>query len=306
MSRTLNIAHRGARTLAPENTIAAARKALEVGADMWELDVSLTADGELVVMHDDTLTRTTNAESLFPNRAPWHVADFTLAEIKQLDTGGPFLTTDPFEQIGAGAITPLEQAALRGEPVPTLREALQFTADHRWRVNVEIKPLPAGMLTFPLAERVVAAIESLAMAGRVLVSSFVPLILMRIKALNPAIAVAVLSEGVLSPATLDRWLPHPGYDLTPMHYFSGDDPAAFLGQLGINVYHPYYAMVSPAVIRSLQAAGIALNVWTVNNPAHMHRLIEAGVSGLITDYPQLLTPILANAHNPNLTGFENL
>ncbi len=149
MHRPLNIAHRGARSLAPENTLAAARKALEAGADMWELDVNVTADGELVVMHDDTLTRTTNAEALFPRRAPWRVVDFTLAEIKQLDTGGPFLAQDPFEQIGAGVISSAEQAALRGEPVPTLREALQFTADRRWRVNVEIKPLPGAMLTFP-------------------------------------------------------------------------------------------------------------------------------------------------------------
>ena len=292
MPRPLNIAHRGARSLAPENTLAAARKAIETGADMWELDVNVTADGELVVMHDDTLTRTTNAEALFPQRPPWRVVDFTLAEIKQLDTGGPFLAQDPFEQIGAGVISPAEQATLRGEPVPTLAEALQFTANHRWRVNVEIKPLPGAMLAFPIARRVVAEIEALDMAGQVLVSSFVPQLAAQVRALNPAIAVAVLSEGALSPATLSQWLPYPTAELTPMHYFSGDDPVSFLAQLGIATYHPYYALLSPEEIAHLRAAGLAVNTWTVNDAAHMRRLIEAGVSGLITDYPQVLTPII--------------
>ena len=61
MSSILAIAHAGARSLAPENTLAAARKALEVGADMWELDVAVTADGHLFLFHDDSLARTTNA-----------------------------------------------------------------------------------------------------------------------------------------------------------------------------------------------------------------------------------------------------
>ncbi len=66
-----NIAHRGARSLAPENTIAAARKAFEVGASMWELDTGILADGELIIMHDDTLERTTNVANVFPER-PGH------------------------------------------------------------------------------------------------------------------------------------------------------------------------------------------------------------------------------------------
>ena len=62
----LNIAHRGARSLAPENTLAAARKGLELKADLWELDVAVTSDGELVVLHDDSLERTSNARQVFP------------------------------------------------------------------------------------------------------------------------------------------------------------------------------------------------------------------------------------------------
>ena len=70
-SKMLNIAHRGARSLAPENTLAAARKALGCGADMWELDVGMTADGVLILIHDNTLTRTSNVLEIFPERTPW-------------------------------------------------------------------------------------------------------------------------------------------------------------------------------------------------------------------------------------------
>ena len=73
-TRVLNIAHRGARSLAPENTLAAAQKALELGADMWELDVAMTADGELIVIHDSTLERTSNARDVFPDRQRSHLA----------------------------------------------------------------------------------------------------------------------------------------------------------------------------------------------------------------------------------------
>src|SRR3712207_2785099 len=123
----LNIAHRGARSLAPENTLAAARKALEIGAEMWELDVSVTAEGELYLMHDDTLTRTTNVEISFPDRAPWGCSDLSLAEIRCLEAGSFFLREDPFGQIAAGQVSAEEQAAMAVEPIPTLREALVFT-----------------------------------------------------------------------------------------------------------------------------------------------------------------------------------
>ena len=98
----LNIAHAGARSLAPENTLAAARKALEVGADLWETDVAVTSDGELILFHDDSLARTTNAPVRFPDRSPWTFTTFTLAEIRSLDAGSWFVETDPFGQIAAG------------------------------------------------------------------------------------------------------------------------------------------------------------------------------------------------------------
>lgn len=89
----VNVAHRGASAYAPENTLAAFRLAQTQHADLFELDVQETRDHELILMHDTTLSRTTDAEQVFPGRSPWSVGDFTLAEIRRLDAGGEGVPT---------------------------------------------------------------------------------------------------------------------------------------------------------------------------------------------------------------------
>lgn len=289
---TLNIAHRGARSLAPENTLAAAKKALEVGADMWELDVSITADGELVVFHDSSLTRTTNVDEIFPNRAPWRVSDFTLAEIKQLDTSIPFIRKDPFEQIAAGQISADDLVAIQGEPIPSLQEALQFTRDHSWRVNVEIKLPSPEMRSFPLADTVALLIDEMNMVEQVIVSSFIPLYIHQVKTLLPAIEIAVISSGSLTPAEKSYYVPSDLTEITPMHYFPGENPLSFLQQINSTTYHPKYMLFDRQEITTLQEAGIAVNIWTVNDKTHMERLVAVGVDGIITDYPQVLQQVI--------------
>jgi glycerophosphoryl diester phosphodiesterase len=161
ISCPLVIAHRGARSLAPENTLAAAMAAWRLGADGWELDVRMTKDGELILMHDETLSRTTNAPSLFPNRSPWLVSDFTLEEIKMLDAGSWFVDQDPYGTIAAGEVSPEEAAKFRGEKVPTLKEALALTKELGFWVNIELKSRPSFALspqTKALADRTVALI----------------------------------------------------------------------------------------------------------------------------------------------------
>ncbi|WP_049574068.1 glycerophosphodiester phosphodiesterase [Nonomuraea sp. SBT364] len=118
---TANVAHRGASAYAPENTLAAFRLAAEQGADAFELDVQLTSDDQLILMHDTTLARTTDAERVFPGRAPWRVGDFTLEEIRELDAGSWF------------------GRQFAGEPVPTLREALREMSGSGLGLLVEIK-----------------------------------------------------------------------------------------------------------------------------------------------------------------------
>lgn len=264
MPGVLNIAHRGARSLAPENTLLAGHKGLESGADMWEIDVGVTADGELVIMHDDTLTRTTNAQAMFPHRAPWQCVDFTLAELKQLDAGSFFVDNDPFGQIAAGAVAVQELAAMRGATIPTLQEALLFTRTHNWRVNIEIKEVPAQIDPQPVVEKIMALIEALDMVGQVLLSSFVHPYLQQAKAINPAIATGALC------------------------YLPVADPVGLLQTLKADAFHPSNQIVTQAQVEAVRRAGFEVNVWTVNELSEMARLIEFGVNGLFTDFPQRL------------------
>jgi len=268
----LNIAHRGARSLAPENTLAAARKALEVGADMWEMDVAVTSDGELIVIHDDTLERTCNVADLFPDRRPWNVWDFTLAEIQTLDCGSWFAARDPFGQIKAGNVSAEEAASYAGERAPTLRQVLEFTRDNDWRVNVELKEQPTADLGRILVEKTVALIQELGMVegGRVAVSSFNHDYLREIRALDPNIPIQALTSKKI-----------------------GDLPA-YLKQLGTTACNPKAGVWKPQDLAELAASGIEFNVWTVNDESEMKQLIEAGVYGIITDYPQTLRLVLGD------------
>jgi glycerophosphoryl diester phosphodiesterase len=115
------IAHRGASAYAPENTLAAVDKAAELGIRWVENDVQRTKDGELVVIHDDSLKRTTDVEEVFPDRAPWKVKDFTADEIARLDAGSWF---DP---------------AYADARVPTLSQYMDRVELHRQRLLLEIK-----------------------------------------------------------------------------------------------------------------------------------------------------------------------
>ena len=99
------IAHGGARSVAPENTLAAARKAHALGADLWETDAAISADGQVVLMHDDAMMRTTDVAEKFPDRVPAPFSTYTLAEIRTLDAGSWFERDDPFGQVAAGAVT---------------------------------------------------------------------------------------------------------------------------------------------------------------------------------------------------------
>lgn len=266
----LNIAHRGARSLAPENTLAAARLGLEAGADLWELDVAMTSDDQLFLVHDDTLERTSNASQVFPDRAPWANHTFTLAEVRRLDFGTWFADNDPFGQIAGGAVSKSQVETYRGLQAPTLQEALEFTRASGWRVNIEIKDqtgLPADSL---ITGRVLALVQALAMEEHVIISSFNHQYLRQVRQASAKIATAALVD-----------TPHP-------------DPLALLHDLDAQAYNPGIEHLDWEQIDQVREAGYGVNVWTVNDELVMHRLIEAHVTGIFTDFPQLLTPILQN------------
>ncbi|CAA9359990.1 MAG: Glycerophosphoryl diester phosphodiesterase [uncultured Nocardioidaceae bacterium] len=115
------VAHRGASDVAPENTLAAVRAAVAAGADHIEIDVRRTADRALVLHHDASLARTTDVQAVYPDRAPWRVGDFTLAELTRLDAGTWFAPT------------------YAGEPVPTLEQVLDVLRGTGVGLMLELK-----------------------------------------------------------------------------------------------------------------------------------------------------------------------
>ncbi len=264
----LNIAHAGASSLAPQNTLAAGRLAFETGADVWGVDARLTRDRVFVLMHDATLDRTTDVEELFPSRAPWPVEEFTLDEIRRLDAGSWFVRDDPFGEIEAGHVVPSDLTAYVGEPVPTLREALQFVAERRWLIDVEIKPAE-GIDPEALAQDLLDLIEETETAERVMVSSFDHGILRAIKRLDPTIPIGALTV------------------------FAPFDPLAYLNDLQADVYLPSLVGFTDALLRDLSEAGIGVHLWTYNAEDQLERLARTpGVTGIYTDYPARLEAVL--------------
>jgi len=257
-------AHRGCSSLAPENTLAAARKASQSGADGWELDVQLTADGQPIVIHDRGLLRLTDARThpAFAGRGPLMVSRFTLAELQQLSTGEPFARRDRHGRIAAGEVTAADLAAYRHEPLPSLRQAMAMTRELDMVVNVELKDQTGLPQADRLVERIVMVLDEMAMAERVLISSFNFNYLRRIKKLRPVYATAPLVK-----------VPHP-------------DPLALMRELGADVYHPGHTLITPEIVARIRDAGKHINVWTVNTTERMCELAAWGVSGIITDFPQ--------------------
>jgi glycerophosphoryl diester phosphodiesterase len=263
-----NIAHAGASSLAPQNTLAAGRAAFEFGADVWGIDVRLTRDGFFVLMHDETLDRTTDIEEVWPERAPWRIEDFTLEEIRRLDAGSWFLHDDPFGQIEADRVSTVELESYAGEPVPTLREAFEFVAERRWLIDVEVKPT-AGLEPEGVAQSLLHLIEETGTADRVMISSFDHEILRAMKGLDPTIPIGALS------------------------IFAPRDPVAYLDDLGADVYLPSLVGFTEDLLRELSETGIGVHVWTYNVEDRLERLARTpGITGIYTDFPQRLEAVL--------------
>lgn len=256
------IAHRGARSLAPENTLAAARKAHAVGADLWETDVAVTADDQLFLMHDDSMMRTTDVADRFPDRVPAPFSTYTLAEIRSLDAGSWFERDDPFGQIAAGAVERSELLAYRGEKVPTLREAFELTLELDWRLDLELKAQPKPKDTFDVVGAVLALADEVGIGpGHLLFSSARHAWLKTLKARRPDFEV----QAVLG--------------LFP------EDPIDFSDPF-FDTFNPRITRVSFEQIEEQLARGIMLNPFSVDDPETIARLIRMGITGLITSFPQ--------------------
>lgn len=260
----LVIAHRGARAHAPENTLEAAALGHAHHADLWELDVNRTRDGKLVVIHDDTLPRTTDVEAhaVFAARPPFRVCDFTLEELRALDAGSWYLHKDPYGRVAAGEVDAVTQQSYRGIRIPTLEEALRLTRDRDWCVNVEIKDLEGYAGHDTVTAEVLDLIRRMDMVEQVLLSSFQHRYLREAHTLLPELPTGALVEKVR---------PH--------------NPVELCRKLHAVAYHPDQHILAPGDLAALRDAGIRTNIWTVNDMDTAMQLVAEGATGIITDYP---------------------
>lgn len=242
MIHPVRIAHRGASGEAPENTIAAFEQAIQLGVDLVELDVQLTGDGHIVVIHDATLDRTTDLSGA--------VAEKTLAEIRKGDAGSWF------------------SARFRGERVPLLEEVLEL-AKRRVLTLVEIKGRH-------IAERVIQVIEEMGVEDQVVIQSFVPQTVRRVKLLAPALPAALLVSSLpTTPARIRvRRL------------------AREVLETGANAVGIWHTALTPALLEEMRQRSIGVWAWTVDDEIVLRDLALMGVQGLITNYPDRLNQVL--------------
>ncbi len=226
-------AHRGAAGLAPENTLAAFRLALELGADASEMDLQATRDGVVVVIHDDTVDRTTDGRG--------RIGELASAEISRLDAGSKFAP------------------AFRGERIPTLRDVIDLvkaSGKAKFRLNLEVK-FAEGREGQPtdLEERVLAVLTETGFLDRVIIQSFHHPSVAKMKRLAPGIPAGLLVGQRRYPADPVAAVRQHGADYYAPHYsLVTQDLLRMLHQTGISVVA--WTVNDPADMRRLIAFGL--------------------------------------------------
>ena len=252
MARVVRVAHRGASATAPENTLAAFRLAIEQGVDLVETDVHRSRDGALVLMHDTTLARTTNAAEVFPGRGPWRVSDLTLAEIQSLDAGSWM------------------SPAFAGEQVPTLEELIRLVRGSPTGLLVEAKApsLYLGIeadLAWEL-DRFPSFAASAAAARRLVVQSFDWHFVRRYRQAQPEVPVGLLGAPPLSQLPeLSLWA---------------------------DQVNPHHRSIDAAYVARVNQLGMDVLTWTVDDVVDLDAALDRGVDGVITNRPETLDEVL--------------
>jgi glycerophosphoryl diester phosphodiesterase len=244
------IAHRGGRSLGPESTLFTFQRAADIGVDVLELDIRSSKDGKLVIIHDDTVDRTTNGKGA--------VTSFTLTDLKKLDAGYRWSPDN-------GRTYPMRG---KGLTVPTLAEV--FAAFPKTRINIEIKEtepeIPILLCQLILNHQ---------KADHALVASFDASQLKRFRSQCPQVATSVGAKEAflffgLQRARLESIYSPPAQAMqVPYSYGST-------------------RIVNARFLNAAHARNMRVHVWTVNDLEQMRYLINLGVDGIMTDYPQRL------------------
>lgn len=233
----LVIGHRGASGYAPENTLAAFRKAVAMGATFIETDLHLSRDARFVAIHDETVDRTTNGRGA--------VHELTRADLLRLDAGGWFA------------------AEYAGERIPTLEDILLFAKKHDVDFYLELKP--SG--SWGGEHALIGALRESGAIARMVVISFDAAILANVRKIEPTLMTGLLYDGTATEP-LDKAL-----------------------EVGARQVVVRGDLVSPWLLKEARRHDLQVICWTVNHPAHMRMLMEAGVDGIMSDYPDRVLEI---------------
>jgi len=249
----IDVAHRGSSGIAPENTVAAVAYAVQQRASFVEVDVQRSADGELVIIHDTTLERTTNVEEVFPDRAPWNVGDFTLAEIRQLDAGSWF------------------SPDFAGEPVPTLREVVEALGPRTgFLLELKSPDLYPGIEAqiYEELSSIPGYLPRSLRTDRLVVQSFDIDSMRTYHDIAPEVPIGLL------------------YGSRP-----SDDELVDASTWAEQV-NPSYRVTDQELVDRIHELGMTISVYTIDTGQLMREYINLGVDGIITNYPGVLRDIL--------------
>jgi len=287
--------HRGARGLMPENTLPAFARALEIGVTTLELDCGVTLDGAVVVSHDSALNPdiTRGPDGLWLDRSGALISTLTRAQLRDYDVGRIRPDSDYARRFP-------RQQAVDGTAIPCLADVFGLAEQrggHTVRFNIETKisPLAPEATTAPEAftAAIVHLIQTHNLTGRVTLQSFDWRTLLIAQQACPEIKTVYLSaqqpelDTISATASASPW--NGGLHVSA---FGGSIPR-MVRAAGGAAWSPYHTEVTHALLDEAHAQGLKVVVWTVNEPAAMRRMIELGVDGIITDYPDVLRDVAA-------------
>ena len=252
--RPLLMAHRGGAGLWPENTMYAFERAIDLGVDVLETEIRSTSDRVLVLIHDNTLDRTTNGTG--------PIGGISLRELKALDAGFNWSTD-------GGRTSPFRG---RGIKVPTLEEL--FIAFPNVRVNIDVKQIEPSLIA-PLCK----TIRSFGMADQVMVASFEFKVLEVFRRVCPEVATS------LSRREVEMF-----YLMNLVFLGKAFRTAAYA--LQVPEYYGRLRVLTKRLVETAHSLNLKVHAWTINETSDMRRLLDLGVDGIITDYPDRLLPLL--------------
>lgn len=262
------IAHRGGSHIGPENTITAFEISHRYGVAGWEIDVRISLDGELFLMHDNDLRRTTNVDEVFPDRERDRPETFTLSELKQLNAGSWLLDEDPYVTVNR-YIPDTDFEAIRNAKIPSIDEVIAISIKYKAIVDIDFQFPPNDHPYYGNYSDIVlnTFLNSSLPAENIYIFTSNLEIMSKAEKINPKIVTGWGIDVDNPPSPSD--IKSNGFD-------------------GVNSHHS----LSIGEIEKYGKEGLITNIWTVNNEFRFSQLWIAGASSIVTDIPNVFSKMI--------------